>query len=146
MRFWSISFPGHPFPDIRRAVQHWDALHLTRIEKTNTFDIHQIHLLQIQSYSWSGTLDLRLHLSQVLRSKRPAQTNPRSALARTPFNPQRHGSLVDSHSYECNGWAIDHSLHERDLEVPPILNFQEFLFGGENAVDWQVPAVESASL
>jgi len=26
-------------------------------------------------------------------------------------------------------------LHGRDLEVPPILNFEEFLFGEENAVD-----------
>ena len=34
---------------------------------------------------------------------------------------------------------------DADLEVPPILNFEEFLFGEENAVDWQVPALESAS-
>jgi len=26
-------------------------------------------------------------------------------------------------------------MHGRDLEVPPILNFEEFLFGEENAVD-----------
>jgi hypothetical protein len=38
------------------------------------------------------------------------------------------------------------SLHRRDLEVPPILNLEEFLFRKENAVDWQVPALESASL
>jgi hypothetical protein len=41
----------------------------------------------------------------------------------------------EAHSYECNGWAIHNSLHGPDLEVPPILNFEEFLFGEGNAVD-----------
>jgi hypothetical protein len=27
------------------------------------------------------------------------------------------------------------ALHGSDLEVPPILNFEEFLFGEENAAD-----------
>src|SRR5260370_40670502 len=41
----------------------------------------------------------------------------------------------EAHSYECNDWAIHNSLHGHDLGVPPILNFEEFLFGEENAVD-----------
>jgi len=41
----------------------------------------------------------------------------------------------EAHSYECNDWAIHNSLHGLDLEVPPILNFEEFLFGEGNAVD-----------
>src|SRR6267143_6684639 len=45
------------------------------------------------------------------------------------------GLWSEAHSYECNDWAIHNSLHGRDLEVPAILNFEEFLFGGENAVD-----------
>jgi hypothetical protein len=45
------------------------------------------------------------------------------------------GFWSEAHSYECNDWAIHNSLHGRDLEVPPILNFEEFLFGEENAVD-----------
>jgi len=40
----------------------------------------------------------------------------------------------EAHPYECNDWAIYNSLRGRDLEVPPILNFEEFLFGEENAV------------
>jgi hypothetical protein len=63
------SFPEHPFPDIRRAAQHRDTLRLARVEKSNTFDIHEIQLLQIQIYSWSATLDLGFHLIKVLRSK-----------------------------------------------------------------------------
>jgi hypothetical protein len=116
-------------------MQHLDPLRLACVEKANSLDVHEIHLLQIQSYFWSATLDLRFHLIKVLRSKRPAQPNPRSAPARNPFNPQSHRSLVESRPYECNGWAIHNSLHRRDLEVSSILSFEEFLFGEENAVD-----------
>jgi hypothetical protein len=96
---WPISFPEHPLPDVWRAVQHWDPLRLTCVEKANSLDVHEIHLLQIQSYLWSATLDLRFHLIKVLRSKRPAQPNPRSAPTRNPFNPQSHRSLVEPRSY-----------------------------------------------
>jgi hypothetical protein len=41
----------------------------------------------------------------------------------------------EAHSYECNDWAIHNSLQGCDLEAPPILNFEEFLFGEENAAD-----------
>src|SRR6266566_4938298 len=71
-------------------------MRLTSIEKANAFDIHEIHLLQIQNYSWSATPDLHLHLIKVLRSKRSAQPNLRSALTRNSFNLQGHGSLVRS--------------------------------------------------
>src|SRR5258706_5006 len=54
--------------------------------------------LQFQSYSWSSTLDLRLHLITVLGSKRPAQPNPGSALTRNPFNLESHASLVRGHT------------------------------------------------
>src|SRR5438309_10968229 len=106
------------------------------IEEANGIDIREIHLLQIQSYSWSAALDLRFHLIKVLRSKRPAQPNPRSALPGSPFNLQSHGPLVRKHTVaKCNNGAIHNSLHGHDLEVPAILNFEEFLFGEENAAD-----------
>ena len=44
----------------------------------------------------------------------------------------------EAHSCECNSWAIDISLYRRDLGVAPILSFENFLYGQENAVDWQV--------
>jgi hypothetical protein len=50
------------------------------------------------------------------------------------------GLWSEAHSYECNGWAIDISLHKRDLEVPPILNFQEFLSGKGNTADYYIRA------
>jgi hypothetical protein len=75
-------------------VQDRHAGRLTRIEKTNTFDIHQIDFLQIQRDSWSATLDLGLQLINVLRSKLAAQTNPYLALAGDGSDLQRHGSLV----------------------------------------------------
>src|SRR5580692_10453601 len=84
----------HPFPDIRRTVHDRHACRLTRIEKTNTFDIHEIEFLQIQRDAWSAPLDLRLQLINVLGSKVPAQTNPHLALAGNRSDLQRHGSLV----------------------------------------------------
>jgi hypothetical protein len=71
-------------------VQHSDALQLTGVEETNGFDIHQIHLFQIQSYSWITTPDLSFHLINVLNSESPAQPNPHSPLVRNPFDSQRH--------------------------------------------------------
>jgi hypothetical protein len=40
----------------------------------------------------------------------------------------------EAHSYECNDRAIYNSLQGRDLEAPPILNFEGFLFDEENVV------------
>jgi hypothetical protein len=116
-------------------VQHGDPLRLARVEKANSFDIYEIQLLQIQSYCWSVTLDLRLHVIKLFSSKLPAQPNPRSAFTRNPFNLQSHRLWFKAHSCECNDWAIHNSLHALDLEVLPILNFEEFLFGEKNGVD-----------
>src|SRR5216683_1423970 len=93
MVFRPASLLQHPFPDIWRTVQDRDACRLTRVEKTNTFDIHQIKFLQIQRDAWSAALDLRLQLIKVLRSKLPAQTNPYLAFASNLSDLQRHGSL-----------------------------------------------------
>src|SRR6266446_959663 len=90
MVFGSVSLLQHPFPDVWRTVQDRDPCRLTRVEKTNTFDIHEIEFLQIQGYSWPATLDLGLQLVKVLRAKLSAQTNPRLALTRNPFDLQRH--------------------------------------------------------
>src|SRR5260370_41988624 len=93
MVFRSASLLQHPFPDVWRTVQDRDPCRLTRVEKTNTFDIHEIEFLQIQGDAWSATLDLRLQLIKVLRSKLPAQTNPCLALTRNLFDLQGHESL-----------------------------------------------------
>jgi hypothetical protein len=128
-------------------VQHRNAIRLTCIEEANAFDIHQMHFFQIQSYSWFTTFDLGPHLIQVLRSKVPAHRNPRFALTRNPFNPQRHRFLAPERILaECNHYAIHNSLKRCDLEVPRILSFEECLCGQENAVDWQAAAIESARL
>ena len=60
----------------------------------NSLDIHEINLAQIQGYSRSATLDLRLQLIKVLGSQLPAQTNARLALTSSPLDLQRHGSLL----------------------------------------------------
>jgi len=45
------------------------------------------------------------------------------------------GLWSQARSYECNDWASYSPLKRCDLEVPPVLNFEEFLFGEENAVE-----------
>ncbi len=75
MVFRSASLLQHPFPDVWRTVQDRDPCRLTRVKKTNTFDIHEIQFLQIQRDAWCVTLDLRLELIKVFRSKLPAQIN-----------------------------------------------------------------------
>ena len=97
-------------------MQHGDPLRLARVEKTNSFDIHEIQLLQIQSYLWSVTLDLRLHLIELLSSKSPAQPNPRSLLPEIRSIFRVMGLWSKAHSYKCNDWAIHNSLDGRDLE------------------------------
>src|SRR5260370_9718997 len=124
-----------PFPDVRRTVQDRDACRLTRVEKTNTFDIHEIEFLQIQRDAWSATLDLRLQLIKVLRSKLPAQTNPYRSLAGNLFDLQRHGSLLlKNESNKCNNQAIRKSLQGWKLELWAVLKFQEFLSDEENTM------------
>src|SRR5260370_40495561 len=92
--FRSASLLQHPFPDVWRTMQDRDPCRLTCVEKTNTFDIHQIEFFQIQRDAWSATLDLRPQLINVLRSKLPAQTNARLALTSNPLDLQRHRSLL----------------------------------------------------
>src|ERR1700720_761607 len=69
MAFRSASLLQHPFPDVWRAVKDRDPCRLTRVEKTNTFDICEIEFLQIQRNAWSSALDLSLQLIQVPRPK-----------------------------------------------------------------------------
>jgi hypothetical protein len=40
----------------------------------------------------------------------------------------------EAHLCECNKWAMLNCLKKRDLGLPPVLNFEEFLWGEENAV------------
>src|SRR6202035_2784495 len=106
MAFRLASLLQHPFPDVWRTVQDRDPCRHTRVEKTNTFDIHQIEFLQIQRDAWSATLDLRLQLIKVLRSKLPAQTNAYLALASNLSDLQRHGFLCsEEQPNKCNNPA-----------------------------------------
>jgi hypothetical protein len=69
MLFRLTSLLQHPFPDVSRTVQDRDACRLTRIEKTNAFEIDEIQFLQIQN-SWRfAALDFGFDLIQVPKSK-----------------------------------------------------------------------------
>src|SRR5260370_7976151 len=120
MVFRSASLLQHPFPDVWRTVQDRDPCRLTRGEKRNTLDIHQIEFLQIQRDAWSATLDLTLQLIKVLRSKLPTQTNARLALTSNPLDLQRHGiSALKNSRTNCNNQAIRNSLWESKLWLGP---------------------------
>jgi hypothetical protein len=70
----------------------------------------------------------------VLRPKLPAQPNPGSALARNPFDLQRHEfSDPETHAPKCNGRATLKCPKIRDFVLSLILNCQEFMQGEENA-------------
>src|SRR5579862_8097699 len=76
-RFWLISLPLHPFPDIWRTLQDRDAHSFTFIQESDAVDIDQIDLLQIQDYRLAGPLHLGLHFGEVLRPQLTAYANPR---------------------------------------------------------------------
>src|SRR5258708_32104892 len=101
MVFRSASLLQHPFPDVWRTVQNRDPCRLTRVQKTNTFDIPQIEFPQVQRDACSATLDLRLQLIKVLRSKLPAQTNPSAALVSNLSDLQRHGPCSEEQPNKC---------------------------------------------
>jgi len=86
MLFRPTSLLQHPFPDVRRTVQDRHARRLTRVEKTNAFQIDKIQFLQIQNDWRFAALDFGFDCIQVLSSKFAAEPNSPS----NPFNPQRH--------------------------------------------------------
>jgi hypothetical protein len=69
-------------------VQDRDSLRLTRIEKTNSFEIYKDQFLQIQNDWRLAALDFGFDLIQLPNAKFTAE--PKSPL--DPFNPQRHFS------------------------------------------------------
>jgi hypothetical protein len=128
MLFRPTSLLQHPFPDIRRTVQDRDALCLTCIEKTNTFEIDEIQLFQIQNDWRFAAVDFGFDLIQVTYSK--FATEPNSPL--DPFNPQRHFLLApEDDDRQCKSQAVCNSLLLLDLGWHIVLIFQEFLFDQE---------------
>jgi len=69
-------------------VQDRHPLRLTRIEKTNCFEIYKVQFLQIENDWRFAALDFGLHLNQIPESQFTAEPNPFFE----PFNPQRHVS------------------------------------------------------
>jgi hypothetical protein len=104
MLFRPTSLLQHPFPDVRRTVKHGNALRLTCIEKTNSFEIDEIDFLQVQHDRRFAALSLGLDLLQMRDSKFAAEPNPSFG----PFNPQRH-SLTGSGRRLVAVQVADHS-------------------------------------
>src|SRR5580704_10307584 len=118
----------HPFPNVRRTVQDRHPLRLTRIEKTNTFEIYKVQFLQIENDWRFAALDFGLHLNQIPESQFAAEPNPPFE----PFNPQRH-SLTGSgrRLVARNSQTIRNSLCLFNLGWQIVLICQEFLFDQE---------------
>jgi hypothetical protein len=104
MLFRPASLLQHPFPDVRRIVQDRDPLRLTRIEKTNSFEIYKVQFFQIQNDWRFAALDFGLHLIQIPESQFAAEPNPSLG----SFNPQRH-SLTGSARRLVAVQVADHS-------------------------------------
>src|SRR5438132_11430279 len=88
MFFRLTSLLQHPFPDVRRTVQDRDPLRLTRIEKTNSFEIYTVQFLQIQNDWRLAVLDFGFDLIQLPNAKFTAEAKS----PWDPFNRQRHCS------------------------------------------------------
>src|ERR1700730_1886455 len=106
MLFRPASLLQHPFPDVRRIVQDRDPLRLTRIEKTNSFEIYKVQFLQIQNDWRFAALDFGLHLIQMPESQFAAEPNPPFE----PFYPQRHVYRLRK--------TVTHSASHRPFAIP----------------------------
>src|SRR5215469_1592277 len=87
---FSLSFSVHPFPNVRRAVNDFDPLSATGIQKPNGIYVHQIQFVQIQSHLWAATLNLRPQIVELLISKFTAKSDSSPTSHRRAFHPQRH--------------------------------------------------------
>src|SRR5713101_6359557 len=94
------SLPQHPCPYVGRTVQDRDAGGLALVEKTDALDLHEIDLVQIEHHSSTTPPDFNLQLIEMLKSKLSAQSKPRSASTRDPFDLQRHELWPAAHSLQ----------------------------------------------
>lgn len=67
-----------------------DAGGLALIEKTDTLDVHEINLLQIQSHPGFPSLELCLELAKVLGSNLATQPDSRLSAGRNSIDLERH--------------------------------------------------------
>src|SRR5262249_12715777 len=84
------SFLVHPFPNVERAVDDFDASSATGIQKPTRIDIDEIQFVQIQSYRSAATLDLSVQIVELLISKFTTELNSSAASDRNAFHFQRH--------------------------------------------------------
>jgi hypothetical protein len=72
----ALSFPGmfisgiftnDPFPYVRPAMEKFDAIFLAGIEKSNDFDIHECHTLEVKRAEQLLAIDLPLQYIEMLR-------------------------------------------------------------------------------
>src|SRR5262249_40600048 len=88
--FFPLSFSVHPFTNVERAINKFDPLSDTGIQKPNCIDIHQIQFVQVQNHLCRATLDLSAQIVQLLISKFTAKPDSSAASDRKPLHPQRH--------------------------------------------------------
>lgn len=117
-------------------MQHGDALCLTSIEKANSFEIDKVHFFEIQHNSWFAACDLGSYLIEVFASQLPAQPNSRSALARNPFNLQRHISRSPKLTVAyATIWPFPIHWEKLDLDDSQLLNLEQLVIYGQSAAD-----------
>ena len=124
---WTRPLLRLPFPDVRRAVNDRNAFRLTRVEKTNAFEIDEIQFLQVQ-YNWPfAALDFGFELTNVPKSKFAAEPNQRL------IRSIRSVILISSRrSFQCKPETVCYQLPGLSLERNTVLIIQEFLFGQES--------------
>jgi len=106
--------------------------------KANTFRPHQLPNLSKSTATSGRHARSPPSPDQGVRSKRPTQPNPRSALTESVQISAVIGSWPE-HNLRIATTGPSQSCMT-DLEVPTDPSFEEFLFGEGKAVEQQVPA------
>lgn len=63
----SLLLPENPLPNIERAIQELDAIGFARGEELHHVSVYESHFSEVYCSLLSGTLDVKLQFSQVLR-------------------------------------------------------------------------------
>lgn len=90
------TLPLHPFANIGRAMNHFNALIVAAIQEPNHFDVHQRDIAQVQNLTRAARAQRGSNEADKIRTKPAAQLKSCGASFGAFFNPQHftHGPLT----------------------------------------------------
>jgi hypothetical protein len=85
-----VTFLKHPLTNVRCAVHHLNALCAALIQQANSFDVHNVDFIQVQSCRVSEPFDYGAQIDEVRTTKVTGQADASPVILTKPFNSQRH--------------------------------------------------------